>query len=533
MSKEKILIVDFADPTAMVLAKYIRGYHVYSEVVHFTKCMESIAEEKPIGIVLANYEGSVNDCDAPMIPIELLQLGIPVLGVGYGMHVIVKLLGGEVSYYESEYDPDVTIVKMCENTKLFKSVRLRRASYHYDDDNGRNYKDKLVFGLPHDDIVVKLPPCFEVTMPAWSDHIDNFVIEDQKNDIYGVEAIPVYSSVDIRVSHYLNGFLFDICNAKDTWKMDIILSNAIEDVKKQVGNKNVLLALSGGVDSTVLAHLLNKAIGKQLTCVFVDTGLMRKHESKEIRTRFENQGFNFHLINAKAKFIQALKGITDPEEKRRVIGETFIRVFEESAKEIGDVDFLAQGTIYADVLESGATKDGRLVKSHHNVGGLPSVMDFKGIIEPFRELLKEEVREIGKLLELPDSIINRQPFPGPGLAVRVIGEVTKKKLDVLREADYIWRRAIESNKRLLENASQYFAVLTDMRSVGVIDGERTYGYVLALRCINTDDFMSAEAVLPSVRTFDFAIDNILERVPLITRIVFDVTSKPPATIEWE
>lgn len=351
-----------------------------------------------------------------------------------------------------------------------------------------------------------------------------------------VEALSVPSIIiseghveDLREK--LSAFLFDTCKEEPTWTMKNYKEQQIEEIKNLVGDKKVLLALSGGVDSSVVAALLSKAVGKNLTCIFVDTGLMRKHEGDEVEAAFKDSGMNFIRINAAERYLNKLKGVTDPEKKRKIIGEEFIRVFEEEGKKIGHVDYLAQGTIYPDIIESGAT-DGKVVKSHHNVGGLPEAIDFEDLVEPLKFLFKDEVRELGRELGLPDYLVTRQPFPGPGLGVRCMGEITKDKLDILRDADYIFREELEKNMDRSQ-MSQYFAVLTNQRTVGVSRDARTYDYTVALRCIKTTDFMSAEWVKIPYEILEQASTRILNEVDHVNRVVYDITSKPPATIEWE
>ena len=351
-----------------------------------------------------------------------------------------------------------------------------------------------------------------------------------------VEALSVPSIIisegrveDLREK--LSAFLFDTCKEEPTWTMKNYKEQQIEEIKNLVGDKKVLLALSGGVDSSVVAALLSKAVGKNLTCIFVDTGLMRKHEGDEVEAAFIDSGMNFIRINAEERYLNKLKGVTDPEKKRKIIGEEFIRVFEEEGKKIGHVDYLAQGTIYPDIIESGAT-DGKVVKSHHNVGGLPEAIDFEDLIEPLKMLFKDEVRELGRELGLPEYLVSRQPFPGPGLGVRVMGEITKDKLDILRDADYIFREELEKNMDR-NQMSQYFAVLTNQKTVGVSRDSRTYDYTVALRCIKTTDFMSAEWVKIPYEILEQASTRILNEVDHVNRVVYDITSKPPATIEWE
>ena len=351
-----------------------------------------------------------------------------------------------------------------------------------------------------------------------------------------VEALSVPSTIiseghveDLREK--LSAFLFDTCKEEPTWTMKNYKEQQIEEIKNLVGDKKVLLALSGGVDSSVVAALLSKAVDKNLTCIFVDTGLMRKHEGDEVEAAFKDSGMNFIRINAEERYLNKLKGVTDPEKKRKIIGEEFIRVFEEEGKKIGHVDYLGQGTIYPDIIESGLS-DGKVVKSHHNVGGLPEAIDFEDLIEPLKYLFKDEVRELGRELGLPDYLVTRQPFPGPGLGVRCMGEITKEKLDILRDADYIFREELEKNMDR-SKMSQYFAILTNQKTVGVSRDSRTYDYTVALRCIKTTDFMSAEWVKIPYEILEKASTRILNEVDHVNRVVYDITSKPPATIEWE
>lgn len=351
-----------------------------------------------------------------------------------------------------------------------------------------------------------------------------------------VEALSIPSIIiseghveDLREN--LSAFLFDTCKEEPNWTMKNYKEQQIEEIKNLVGDKKVLLALSGGVDSSVVAALLSKAVGKNLTCIFVDTGLMRKHEGDEVEAAFKDSGMNFIRINAEERYLNKLKGVTDPEKKRKIIGEEFIRVFEEEGKKIGHVDYLGQGTIYPDIIESGLS-DGKVVKSHHNVGGLPEAIDFEDLIEPLKFLFKDEVRELGRELGLPDYLVNRQPFPGPGLGVRCMGEITKDKLDILRDADYIFREELEKNLDR-SKMSQYFAILTNQKTVGVSSDRRTYDYTIALRCIKTTDFMSADWVKIPYEILEQASTRILNEVDHVNRVVYDITSKPPATIEWE
>jgi len=523
---DKILIVNFGHPNAIELANLVRAEGVYCEIVPSSKCVKAINELHPKGLIFIGGNGktSVNDTEAPLISKEVFDLGIPILAFGYGMNVVAHVLGGKV-----ENGGPLEVATTCDSAPYENSIIIE------DKDClsflGHEDRNAFIGDIDIEDYVASLPEGFKSLCITHSDcRIAG--MKDATRHIYAFRFDPL-AKFNLQTKYILEKMLFDPCKLKKNWNAENIICSLKEQIKEQVQDKKVLLALSGGVDSTVLAYLLSSAVGKQLTCVFVNTGLMRKNESEEVKARFENQDFKFIYIDAKERFLSALKGVTDPEEKRRVIGETYIRVFEESAKEIGEVDFLAQGTIYADVVESGIGKDGKLVKSHHNVGGLPEVMDFKGIVEPFKNLLKAEVKKIGEVLNLPLCILCRQPFPGPGLAVRIIGEVTKEKVTILQEADEIWRHIIEKYVEDLTIVNQYFAVLTDMKSVGVKNGMRTYGYVLCLRAIQTKDFMTANSLYFSSTVYSKATKKIIESVPEITRIVYDFTDKPPSTIEWE
>ncbi len=517
MSNEKVLIVDFGGQYTMLIAKQVRELYVYSEVVPLSKCMEKIKAEKPIGIIFSGGPNSVYEKEAPLPPLEIFNLGIPILGICYGMQAIAQVLGGKVEKNEVQETGECPVY-FDTNAEIFSTVQ--------------DGVDILL--MNHIDCVTKLPEGFKNIAHSNDTKIAAMMNEEKK--IYGVQFHP-----EVVLGHKhedtLRNFLYKICSAEKTWKKSSFISEAIAEIKEKVKNQKVLLALSGGVDSSVLAYLLSKAIGDSLTCVFVDTGLMRKGEGEEIKKRFEVLPMRFIYIDAKNKFLESLKGVEEPEEKRKKIGETFIRVFEESAEEIGEVDFLAQGTIYPDVIESGASGSSKVIKSHHNVGGLPKDMKFKGIIEPLRCLFKDEVRAIGSELGVPSSIVYRQPFPGPGLAIRIIGEVTEEKLKILKEADAIWTEVIEDkmDKRELDRKriSQYFAVLTNTKTVGVTGDFRTYSYVLALRAVFTNDFMTADAIYLPMKLLDEASSRILAEVKGINRVVYDITSKPPATIEWE
>ena len=503
-----ILVIDFGGQYNQLIARRVRDLNVYCEVVPYTKALEEIKAKSPDGVIFTGGPNSVYAEDAPKIEKEVFELGIPILGLCYGMQLMANSLGGEVKE-SSQREFGKTEFKL-EDNEIFKDVP----------------KESIVW-MSHVDKVVKLPEGFKII--GSTDNTEIAAMADERRKLYALQFHPEVNHSEYGIK-MIENFLVNICNVKQEWTMANYAKKTIEDVREQVKDKKVLLALSGGVDSSVVAALLSKAIGDQLTCIFVDHGLMRKNEGDEVEEAFKNSGMNFIRVNAKDRFLGKLKGVKDPEQKRKAIGEEFIRVFEDEAKKIGKVDFLAQGTIYPDIIESGVG-DAAVIKSHHNVGGLPDVVDFTGLIEPLRMLFKDEVRRLGRELGLSDVLVNRQPFPGPGLGIRVIGEVTEEKLEILRDADYIFRQELEKNK--VENLSQYFAVLTENRTVGVMGDFRTYDYTLALRAVHTTDFMTAEWVRIPYEVLDKVSVRIINEVGHINRIVYDVTSKPPATIEWE
>ena len=507
---ELVLIIDFGGQYNQLIARRVRDCGVYCEIKPNTITINKIKELAPIGIIFTGGPNSVYLESSPKIDREIFNLGIPVLGICYGMQLMTHLLGGQVKTGEKrEYGKTETIYD--NSCVLFNDL-----------------PEKAVSWMSHTDFVSVLPEGFRIT--AHTDSTPCAAMENKDAKLYGLQMHP-------EVLHCENGikmlrhFLYDVCNANGDWSMEDYAKTAIRDVKEKVGDGKVLLALSGGVDSSVVAKLLSKAIGNNLTCIFVDHGLMRKNEGDEIESVFGNGDINFIRVNAEERFLSKLAGVTDPERKRKIIGEEFIRIFEEEAKKIGKVDYLAQGTIYADIIESGKG-DSAVIKSHHNVGGLPDYVDFKEIIEPLRLLFKDEVRALGRELGLPDYLVNRQPFPGPGLGIRVMGEVTKEKLDILRDADAIYREEI-ALAGLDKDINQYFAVLTNNRSVGVMGDFRTYDYTLALRAVQTIDFMSADWARIPYDILDKVSSRIVNEVRGINRIVYDITSKPPATIEWE
>ena len=511
--KEKVLILDFGGQYNQLIARRVRECKVYCEVKPYTMSMEAIRKFAPIGIIFTGGPGSVYEPSSPQVDPAIFQLGIPILGICYGCQLIAHNLGGQVTPAQDdsarEYGKTVTYFDTA--CKLFKGLPETGISW-----------------MSHGDYMAKAPGGFALT--AHSDACPNVAIADEARGFYGVQYHP-------EVNHTENGtamirnFLYEICGATGEWTMEDYKKRAIAAVREKVKDGRVLLALSGGVDSSVVAALLAEAVGNQLTCVFVDHGLMRLHEGDEVEAAFAKWDINFIRVDAESRFLLKLAGEAEPERKRKIIGEEFIRVFEEEAKKVGTVDFLAQGTIYPDIIESGLG-DAAVIKSHHNVGGLPDHVDFKEIIEPLRMLFKDEVRQLGRELGLPEYLVSRQPFPGPGLAIRIIGDITKDKADTLRQADFIFREELAKvgqDKCL----SQYFAVLTNTRSVGVMGDGRTYDYTLALRAVVTDDFMTAEWARVPYDVLDRISVRIVNEVKGINRIVYDITSKPPATVEWE
>jgi hypothetical protein len=510
MKNQLVIVVDFGGQYNQLIARRVRDLNVYCEVVPYYKALDEVKNKKPIGIIFTGGPNSVYDDNAPNIDKEIFDLGIPILGLCYGMQLISKTFGAVVEKAEKKEFGKTLCIKD-KDSKLIQ-----------------NMKNETIVWMSHQDQVKKLPCGFDLIQHTST--CPYAAIENEEKKIYAVQYHPEVNHSQ-EGSKLIQSFLYDICMAKGDWTMQNFMNEQINKIKDTVKDKKVLLALSGGVDSSVCAYLLSKAIGNKLTCVFVDTGLMRKNEGDEVEQAFKNQEVNFIRINAEKRFLSKLKSITDPEEKRKAIGEEFIRVFEDEAKKIGQVDYLAQGTIYPDVIESGLG-DAKVIKSHHNVGGLPDVVDFKELIEPLRSLFKDEVRKLGLELKMPEYLVYRQPFPGPGLGIRVMGEVTKEKLEILRDADLIFREEIAKAKED-KNINQYFAVLTNNRTVGVMGDFRTYDYTLALRAVTTTDFMTADWARIPYEVLDKVSVRIVNEVEHINRIVYDITSKPPATIEWE
>ncbi|RVU54448.1 glutamine-hydrolyzing GMP synthase [Anaerosphaera multitolerans] len=504
-----ILVVDFGGQSNQLIARKVRDLKVYCEVVPFNKALNSIEEKKPTGIIFTGGANSIYEEKAPKIEKEVFECGIPILALDYGTQLMVQALGGKVKKVDRIEFGEVNL--NIEESVLFKNI-----------ENGN------VVWINNVDIIEELPEGFKSTASTKNSKI--VAMENIEKNLFGFQFHP-----EVNNSKYgkdmLANFVYGVCGEKADWTMANYAKTAIDDIKKKVGDGKVLLALSGGVDSSVTAALLSKAIGNKLTCIFVDHGFMRKNEGDEVEEAFKDSGMNFIRVNAEDRFLNKLKGITDPEEKRKAIGEEFIRVFEDEGRKIKSVDYLAQGTIYPDIIESGVG-DGAVIKSHHNVGGLPDVVDFKDLVEPLKMLFKDEVRELGRELGLPNYLVDRQPFPGPGLGIRVIGEITKDKLDILRDADYIFREELEK-AGLSKDINQYFAVLTNNRTVGVKEDIRTYDYTLALRAVETTDFMTAEWSRIPYEILDKVSRRIVDEVEHINRIVYDITSKPPATIEWE
>ncbi len=513
MAHERILVLDFGGQYNQLIARRVRECNVYCEVKPYTTPISEIKAFAPIGIIFTGGPGSVYDPDSPQADPELFHLGIPILGICYGCQLLAHNLGGRVTAAQKDSAREFGKTETSFDTtcKLFRGLPPKGTSW-----------------MSHGDYMEKVPDGFSLV--AHSEACPTVAICNESKGFYGVQFHP-------EVNHTENGtamirnFLYEVCGASGDWTMGDYKSTAIEKIRETVGKGKVLLALSGGVDSSVAAALMAEAIGEQLTCVFVDHGLMRLNEGDEVEAAFSKWNLNFVRANVEELFLSKLKGITEPEKKRKLIGEEFIRVFETEAKKIGTVDYLCQGTIYPDVIESGAG-NAAVIKSHHNVGGLPDYVDFKEIIEPLRMLFKDEVRQLGRELGLPEYLVMRQPFPGPGLAIRVIGEVTKEKLTTLRFADFIFRDEI-SKAGLEQTMSQYFAVLTNVQSVGVMGDGRTYDYTLALRSVTTSDFMTADWTRIPYEVLDRISVRIVNEVPHINRIVYDITSKPPSTIEWE
>lgn len=509
MKRELILVVDFGGQYNQLIARRVRENHVYCEIVPYTISAERIKEMNPKGIIFTGGPNSVYGEEAPQIDKNIFELNIPILGICYGAQLMAHTLGGNVKTATvREYGK--TDVNLQMNNKLFEGISETQC------------------WMSHTDFIESAPQGFEIIGHTSECPIAAFCSEEKM--LYGVQFHP-------EVQHTLFGekmitnFLYNVCKVAGDWSMASFAEEKIKEIKEKVGDKKVLCALSGGVDSSVAAVLVHKAVGKQLTCVFVDHGLLRKDEGDQVEEIFR-KGFDMNLIrvNAQDRFLGKLKGVSDPERKRKIIGEEFIRVFEEESNKLGEIDFLVQGTIYADVVESG-TNTSATIKSHHNVGGLPEDITFE-LIEPLRELFKDEVRAVGEELGIPHHLVWRQPFPGPGLAIRVLGEVTEDKLEIVREADAIFREEVALNG-LESEIWQYFACLPNIQSVGVMGDERTYCHTVALRAVTSSDGMTSDWARVPYEVLDKVSRRIVNEVKGVNRIVYDVTSKPPATIEWE
>ncbi len=510
MNHQTVVVLDFGGQYNQLIARRVRECSVYCEVLPYQTPLSEILAKQPIGIIFTGGPNSVYAENAPQVDPSLFEAGVPVLGICYGIQLMAHTLGGHVTSPDSrEYGKTHTAY----NTEcvLFRGLPAEGISW-----------------MSHTDYIDRLPEGFSST--AHTSACPTAAMQNPSKKLYGLQFHPevLHSENGIAM---LRNFLYEVCGAVGDWTMGDYARTAIASLREKIGNGKVLLALSGGVDSSVAAALLSKAVGNQLTCIFVDHGLMRKNEGDEVESAFGGRDLNFVRVDASDRFLGKLSGVCDPEHKRKIIGEEFIRVFEEEAKKIGQVDFLAQGTIYPDVIESGAG-EAAVIKSHHNVGGLPDHVDFKEIIEPLRLLFKDETRALGRELGLPDYLVDRQPFPGPGLAIRILGEITREKIAILQDADWIFREEI-ANAGLTNEIHQYFAVLTNMRSVGVMGDGRTYDYTLALRGVTTTDFMTADWARIPYEILDVISRRIVNEVRGINRIVYDITSKPPATIEWE